>query len=180
MNTSVAIAVGEGILLSKNRSLSTDCLTKDWAKYLFTRMGLVKRKGNTKAKVDIEKFYEIKKLFHQDIRNVIVMDEVPAELVINWPPVSQWTMAQEGAKRVEIDSKDNKRQITAVFGCSMSGGFLPPQLVYQGKTAKCLPSYQFPSVWNNTHTANHWSNEKIMKLYITKNFCQILLTPRES
>ena len=39
VNTSVAIAVGEGILLSKNQSLSTDCLTKDWAKYLFRRMG---------------------------------------------------------------------------------------------------------------------------------------------
>ena len=62
-------------------SLSTDCLTKDLAKYLFRRMGLVKRKDNTKVKVDVEKF---KKLFHQDIKNVIVMDEVPAELVINW------------------------------------------------------------------------------------------------
>ena len=174
MNTSVAIAAGEGILLSKNQSLSTDCLTKDWAKYLFTRMGLVKRKGNTKAKVDAEKFDEIKKLFHQDIRNVLVMDEVPVELVVNWDlislnyvPVSQWTMVQEGAKQVEIHSKDDKRQITAVFGRSMSGDFLPPQLVYQGKTAKCLPSYQFPSDWNITHAPNHWSNET-MEFYITK------------
>ena len=31
MNTSVVIAVEEGILLSKNQSLSTDSLTKDWA-----------------------------------------------------------------------------------------------------------------------------------------------------
>ena len=49
-------------------------------------MGLVKRKGNTKAKakVEIEKLNKVRKLFHQDIRNVIVMDEVPAELVVNW------------------------------------------------------------------------------------------------
>ena len=166
VNTGVAIAVGEGILLSKNQSLTTYCLTKDWAKYLFRRMGLVKRKGNTKAKVDVEKFNEVKMLFHQEIKNVIVMDEVPAELVINWDqtglnyvPVSQWTMEQEGIKRVEIDGKDDKRQITAVFGCSMSGDFLPPQLVYQGKTTKCLPSFQFPSDWSITHSANHWSNE---------------------
>ena len=46
------------------------------------------------------------------------MDEVPAELVINWEktglnylPVSQWTTEQEGAKRVELDRKDDKRQI---------------------------------------------------------------------
>ena len=106
------------------------------------------------------------------------------ELVINWDqtglnyvPVSQWTMAQEGAKRVEIDGKDDKRQITAVFGRSMSGDFLPPQLVYQEKTAICLPSYQFPTDWNITHTPNHWSNEETMELYITNH---ILLTQRES
>ena len=186
VNTSVAIAVGEGILLSKNESLSTDCLTKDWAKYLFTRMGLVKRKGNTKAKVDVEMFDEIKKLFHQDIRNVIVMDEVPAELVINWDqtglnyvPVSQWTMAQEGAKRVEVDGKDDKCQITVIFGCSMSGDFLPPQLVYQGKTAKCLPSYQFPLDWNITHTVNHWLIEETMELkkYLVDTKRKLMLPP---
>ena len=90
VNTSVAIAVGEGILLSKNQSLSTDSLTKDWAKYLFRRMGLVKRKGNTKAKVDVEKFDEVKKLFFQDIRNVIMMDEVPAELIMYQSPNGPW------------------------------------------------------------------------------------------
>ena len=47
-------------------------------------MSLVKWKGNTKAKVDVKKFDEVKKLFLQDFRNVIMMDEVPAELVINW------------------------------------------------------------------------------------------------
>ena len=55
--------------------------------------------------MNVEKFDEVKMLFHQEIKNVIVMDEVPAELVINWDqtglnyvPVSQWTMEQEGTK----------------------------------------------------------------------------------
>ena len=39
--------------------------------------------------MDVEKFDEVKKLFHQDIRNVIIMDEVPAELVINWDQTGQ-------------------------------------------------------------------------------------------
>ena len=50
------------------------------------------------------------------------MDEVLPELIITWDqtglnyvPVSSWTMAEEGCKRVEIDGKDDKRQITAVF-----------------------------------------------------------------
>ena len=137
VNTSVAIAVGECILLSKNASLSIEILTKEWAKHLFKRMGLVKRKGNTKAKVDVEKFDEIKKAFLQDIKSVITMDKVPVKLIINWDqtglsyvPVSEWTMEQEGAKRVPIDDKDDKCQITAVFGCSMTSDFLPLQLVY--------------------------------------------------
>ena len=50
-------------------------------------------------------------------------------------------MEMAGTKRVEIIGKDNKRQLTAVFGCSMSGDFLPPQLIYHGKTKKCLPHF---------------------------------------
>jgi len=48
-------------------------------------------------------------------------------------------MKEEGAKWVKIDGKDDKRQIMAVFGCSLIGDFLPVQLIYQGKTTKCLP-----------------------------------------
>ena len=83
-------------------------------------MRLVKRQGNTKAKVQVENFEELKKLFVQDVKTV--MDEVPLELVVNWDqtglkyvPVSEWTMAEEESKRVEIDGKDDKRQITAIF-----------------------------------------------------------------
>jgi len=61
---------------------------------------------------------------------------------------------------------DDKRQMTAVFGASLSGDFLPPQLVYKGKTKRCLPNYNFPSTWNITHLANHWFNEETMKEYI--------------
>lgn len=43
-------------------------------------------------------------------------------------------MEQEGAKRVELVAKDDKRQITAVFAVSFTGDFLPPQLAYQGKS----------------------------------------------
>jgi len=112
VNTSVTVAIGEGILLSKNASSSTEILTKEWAKYLFKRVGLVKRKGNTKAKVDVEKFDEIKKAFLQDITSVITMDEVPEELIINWDqigirlvPVSEWTMEQEVLGRFRLMAK---------------------------------------------------------------------------
>ena len=51
------------------------------------------------------------------------MDEIPTQFVINFDqtslnivPVSDWTMEVEGAKRVEVAGKDNKKQITAVLG----------------------------------------------------------------
>jgi len=74
------------------------------------------------------------------------MDEIPLELVINfdWTGinyilVSSWTMEVEGAKHVEVAGKDDKRQITDVFAGSMTVDFLPSQLVYKGKTERCLP-----------------------------------------
>ena len=65
-------------------------------------------------------------------------------------------------------AKDDKRQMTAVFAVSLSGDFLPPQLIYEGKTTRCLPCFQFPSTWNVTFTVNHWSNEGTIKEYIEK------------
>ena len=48
----------------------------------------------------------------------------------------------------------------------MTGEFLPPQLIYQGKTSACLPRYKFPDDWHVTCTPNHWSCEDKMKEYI--------------
>ena len=119
-------------------------LTKDWAKYLLCRMGFVKRRGSTKAKVAIEDFEAIKELYLLDIKNVVQMDEIPPDLIVNWDqtgihyvPVSSWTMEACGSKRVEIVSQDDKRQITVVFAASLTGELLPLQLVYKGTTLRC-------------------------------------------
>jgi len=179
VKTHITIAVGEGILVNKDPScLAVNGggiqLTKDWAKHLFWRMGLVKRKVTTKAKVNVEHFEELKKGFLWDIRNIVVMDEIPNELIINldqtgfnYVPVSQWTMEAEGTKRVQVDGKDDKCRITAVFACTMAGNFLFSQLVYQGKTTRYFPKFQFPSGLSITCPENHRCNEQTMKLYIT-------------
>lgn len=41
---------------------------------------------------------------------------------------------KEGAERVEIVGVDDKCQITVVFAGSLTGDFLPPQLIYKGTT----------------------------------------------
>ncbi len=180
VNTAILIACANGVVRSYDSNLLA-CngghilLSKHWVKYLMKRLGLVKRRASTKAKVSLPDFERYKAQFVFDIKAVIEIEEIPCELVINWDqtgihyvPVSNWTMAKEGSKRVEIAGIDDKRQITAVFAGTMAGEFLPPQLIYQGKTAKCLPLVEFPSDWHITYTENHWSNEKTMFDYVNK------------
>ena len=77
-------------------------------------------------------------------------------------------MALEGSKRVEIAGIDDKCQITAVFAGTMSGESLPPQIIYKGKTSKCLPPTESPQDWHGTFTDNHWSNEATMITYLQR------------
>lgn len=76
-----------------------------------------------------------------DIRTIIEMEDIPYDLVINWDhtginyvPVSNWTMAAEGSKQIEVAGLGDKRQLTVVYSASMTGDFLPPQVIYSGKT----------------------------------------------
>ena len=97
--------------------LSRVNLTKGWVKYLLHRMGFVKQKATSKVKVTVDNFEELKKQFLLEINQVIIMDKIPADLIINFDqtglhfvPVSEWTMEAEGTKRVEVAGKDDKRQ----------------------------------------------------------------------
>ena len=67
-------------------------------------------------------------------------------------------MEKERAKRIEIKGLDDKRQFTAVFGGTLTGKFLPIQLIYQGSTNQCHPDLKVPDNWHVTHSDNHWSN----------------------
>ena len=50
----------------------------------------------------------------------------------------------------------------------MVGEFLPPQIIYKGKTNRCHPHYNFPSDWSITHSPNHWSTEETTLQYINQ------------
>ena len=39
-----------------------------------------------------------------------------------------------------------------------SRSFLPIQLIYNGKTRRCLPEYDFPNCFDVTFGPNHWSS----------------------
>ena len=78
----------------------------------------------------------------------------------------KYTFSSKGSKNVPIKGLDDKRQITATFVVSATGSFLPIQLIYQGKSKRCLPKFTFPSNFHVTFTPNHWSNlEKCEDLF---------------
>ena len=182
VSTAIVLGAARGIILKTNRTLLAEygghvVLTKDWAKILMQRMGFVKRRTTSKSKSLIEQFDELKVQFLDDVVTTEAVEEIPPELILNWDqtglnivPSSSWTMDQRGAKRVELTGLNDKRQITALFCGTLSGEFLPIQLVYQGKTSRCYPRYQFPEDWNITHSPKHWSTEETMKEYLEEIF----------
>ena len=180
INSAIVMGCAEGIVKNHDSNLLHGNgghikFTKYWAQNLLSRMGYVKRRASTKAKVSSTDFEERKAQFIFDIKALAEFEDIPESLIINWDhtginyvPVSNWTMAREGSKRVDIIGVDDKRQITAVLAGTMDGHFLPPQIIYKGKTKKCLPSVEFPENWDVTYTQNHWANEKTTEDYIKK------------
>ena len=181
INSAIVRAVAEGIVKNHDSNL-LQCsdghiiVTKSWAKSFLDRMGYVKRRASTKLKSTLliwkHKRISLCLMWKQLI---VLMEEIPKAPVINWDhtgiqymPVSSWTMAAEGSKRVEIAGINDKRQITAVFANTMSGDFLPPQIIYSGKTVRCLPSVTFPGNSHVTYTQNHWANEVTTEKYIKR------------
>ena len=69
---------------------------KNCAKSLLYRLGFVKRRGNTKAKVPVEHFEVFKSHILFDIKATVEMKEILLELIINWDQtgikiVPSWT-----------------------------------------------------------------------------------------
>ena len=179
VNISIVIGAARGIICARNSDLLLENgghiqITKDWAKSLLRHMNYVKCKGSNAGKTTPSQFSELKAEFLADIQAEVVMNEVPIDLIFNWDqtglqlvPTGQWTMNEAKAKRVMIANSDDKRQITAVFAATMTGEYLPVQLIYKGTTSRCHPKVVFPEDWDIFHSKNHWSNEVTMHRYST-------------
>ena len=122
--------------------------SKMWAQCSLKCMGFVQRKAITSnSKYTVENFSEVREVFLNDMMAVVVMAEVPPELILNWDqsgikflPFNAWTMAPKGSKRVEMIGLKNMHQIAGVFCESLASDFLPVQLIYKGRTNCCHPS----------------------------------------
>ena len=96
-------------------------------------MNFVKRKGSNAGKTTPSQFSELKARFLEDIQ-AAVMNEIPIDLIFTASTTGQWTMNKAKAKRVVIANSDDKWQITAVFAATMTGEYLPMQLICKGTT----------------------------------------------
>ena len=179
VSAKIAIAAARGILMICTKTKLVEFggyvqLNRHWAYALLKRMKFVQRKATTaKSKFTPVDYETLKKSFLADVVATVTMEEIPAELILNWDqtgikivPSSTWTMERKGANRVEMVGVNDKRQITAIFCGALTGDFLPVQLVYKGKTSRCHPHFQFPSGWHIAHSPKHWSTEETMLQYI--------------
>ena len=192
VNSEIVLGAARGIVMKHDSNLLDTnggpiALKKGWANHLLTRMGMVKRKASTaKSKVTLEDFNDVKAQMLADVKCTVEMEDIPLDLVINWDQTaihyvlrSHWTMAKAGSQRVEVVGLDDKRQITALFGCTITGDFLPVQLIYQGKTKACHAQVDFPKDWSITHTEDTMVEyiEKVFLPYVCKNRKELNLSP---
>ena len=131
-------------------------------------MNWVNRKSTTsKPLIAPGLIQEVGFSFFKEIFEVVQAQNIPPELIINidqtplpFVLISKYTMNKKGESNVPILGTADYRQITGTFAITLSGRFLPIQLIYQGKTDRCHPTYNFPKEFHITHTPNHWANER--------------------
>ena len=186
------MAGATGVVAAKNPELLLEHgghvqITKPWVKSILKRMGYVKRKCSNAGKISFDGFEEIKKEFLSDIKAEVLINDIPKDLIINWDqtglhlvPTGEWTMHRFKEKIVTIAHSDDKRQITTVLAASITGDYLPPQLIYKGKTERCHPKVTVPNGWDVWYSDNHWSTEETMKRYIEKIIAPIFAEKRPS
>ena len=168
INRRIVMATAVGILKAEHPSLLKQHggsleIGRPWAESFLKRLTLVKQKGTKAARKLPENFGEVKAAYLERTRSEIQEHSIPGELVLNMDetgtrivPVDNYTWAKKGAMQVPMVAIDDKRQISAVLACTLSGALLPPQLLYAGKTTRCHPRVKFPSGWDIWHSESHW------------------------
>ena len=178
MSRHINMAIDNGVVRSNSPTLlkgngSSLELTKDWAPGVIKSMNWTIRKGTT-GKIDLSKQFLLEKLtFQKKISGAIFEHDIPKELIINLDqtPLSyvspgKYTFDVKAVKTIPIKGINDKQQIPATFAISMSGKFLPIQVIYEDKTKRCLPNYTFPASFHAIFSENHWSNtEKSLSFF---------------
>ena len=180
-------AIAKGIVMANDQTILVEnggylTLSADWARNILYMIEkeekkMVRRIGNT-AKIPSAPaiLSETKLHFQQKLKDVQVLYNIPDELIIHFDqtPLAfvcspNHTLDFQGNHSIPLVGKGKKKQITGTFAISMSGSFLPMQVMYEGKTQRCLPQgIEFPEGFDVTFTPNQWSNEEKALEYVQK------------
>ena len=151
-----------------------------WINNLCRSLNLSMRRGTTAAQKLPDDWERQGEALAMRLAYLVMRYNIPPALVINLDqssiqllPMYGETRRETGSKDVPILGLDDKRQITVVFQAAANGKFLLPQMVFQGKTSRCLPALTIRSPleekgWHFTHSHNHWSNQLTMKDLISQ------------
>ena len=165
----ILMAIDNGVVRSNSPTLLKGNggsleLTEDWARGVIKSLNWTRKEGAT-GKIEPSKQFllEEKLTFQKKIYGVIFKHGISKELIINLDqtPLSyvspgKYNFDSKGVKTVPIKSIDDRRQITGTSAISMSIEFLSIQVIYKGKTKRCLPKYTFPASFDATFSENHW------------------------
>ena len=86
---------------------------------------------------------------------ILNLDQTPLKYI----PVGRQSLPKKGSKSVLIAGSADKRNITGTFIITLSGKFLPMQLIYGGKTKESLPRFKFPESFSLSANPKHFSNK---------------------
>ena len=172
VNIHVVRATAEALINSNPSLIQHFCtldMSRSWVHSIYRRMGMSRRLGTTGRPPVPRGIYEECRLdYLRDIKHNVDLYSIPPELVMNadqtpssYVSVGKLTMAKEGSKSVPIKGLTDKRNITLTFVITLSGQFLPMQVIYSGKTKASQPRcFTFPKGFCISQNPNHWSNEK--------------------
>ena len=160
-------------LIESNPTTSQQLLKFDmprtWVYSIYKRMGFTRRMGTTtRPPVPRGLYNECRREYLGDVKEITTKHNIPPELVLNadqtpssYVSVGRSTMAARGSTSVPIKGLTDKRNITLTFVISLSGEFLPLQIIYGGKTTASHPrGFKFPSGFSISQNPKHWSNEQ--------------------
>lgn len=125
------------------------------------------RRRKTSLKIEIPEAArkEIEYLFHHEIVSYKEKFDIPSSLILNleqtplkYSPVSNMTMAEKGSKSIVIEGAEDKRMLTGTFAITLSGKFLPIQLIYGGRTKQSILKVSFPKKLSLSVNPKNFSN----------------------
>ena len=195
VNIHVVRATAKALIDSKPSTgshLAKFKMPRFWVHSVYRRIGFSIRTGTTTWPPVPKGLYDAcKRDYLSDIIDKRRKYNIPPELVVNadqtpssYVSVGKRTMDPRGSRAVPIKGLSDKRNITLTLVITLSGSFLPVQIIYAGKTKASQPrDVRFPPGFCLTQNPTHWSNEEetfklvreIINPYIVKKRIELKL-----